>query len=220
MLTHRLLAHVEHGFGLRTTPEPRGLVRPRQVHGARAIDVQRCRAQPTPEADAIVSREPGVPVGVLTADCVPILLCAANGALVAAVHAGWRGLARGVIDAAFDAMRHEAGGAPQAAVIGPHIGPCCYEVDAPVLEALRGRFGTALSRAQRPSRPGHVHLDLGALARHALLEAGLPAQACAALPDACTQCDATRFHSHRRDGRLAGRLVHFIAARGAPRGEA
>jgi YfiH family protein len=166
------------------------------------------------EADAIVSTEPARPVGVATADCLPILLAARGGEAVAAVHAGWRGLARGVIPAAVAALGRVAGAsAGLVAVLGPHIGPCCYEVDEPVLGPLRERFGAGLGPALRPGRPAHAWLDLGLLGRAALLEAGLAAEDVGFLPDTCTRCDSRRFHSFRRDGPRAGRLLHFAAAR-------
>lgn len=214
-LTHALLAacRVEHGFGVRGFEGPADLLRPRQVHGARAVDAGACAREPRPDADAVISGSPGVAVGVVTADCVPILVASARGDAVAAIHAGWRGLARGIVEAGIDAVRHAAAGAPLRAVVGPHIGPCCYEIDGPVIEALRAPFGAALDAALVPGRAGHALLDLGALARAALLRAGLAPGGVAALPASCTRCDAERFHSYRRDGARAGRLVHFIAVR-------
>jgi YfiH family protein len=136
------------------------------------------------------------------------------GTTVAAVHAGWRGLAAGVVTAGVAAVRELARRpSPLVAAIGPHIGACCYEVDGPVVDALRERFAPALEGASRPTRPGHVAIDLAALAREALVGAGLAPDAIGVLPDACTRCDRERFFSYRRDGLAAGRLVHFIAAR-------
>jgi YfiH family protein len=211
-LTHPLLAAHAHGFGLRDSPVPEGLLRPRQVHGPIVVSAATCREVPPPEADAVLSTEPGVPVGVVTADCVPVLLADATGGVVVAAHAGWRGLAQGILAQSVDALRRNST-APLVAVIGPHIGPCCYEVDAPVLEPLREAFGAALDDALTLGRPGHAQLDLGCLARHTLARAGLDASCIGALSAACTHCDAARFHSFRRDGARSGRLVHHIAAR-------
>lgn len=204
----------QHGFGLRGTPPPPGVLRPRQVHGVGIATVEACRATPPPEADAVVSLEPGVPVAVVTADCVPVLLATPSGHGVAAVHAGWRGLAGGVLGAAVEALARSSGTAPGqlAAGIGPHIGPCCYEVDAPVLEALAAGRSDGLRAAARPARPGHALLDLGRLTVAALVAAGVPADSIGRSAGACTRCDAERFHSYRRDGPRAGRLLHFIAA--------
>ena len=215
-LRHPLLDErgIEHGFGVRGTPPPPNTRRARQVHGARIASERECAGPALPAADGIASSAPGVPVAVFTADCVPILLATRCGAAVAAVHAGWRGLAAGVVGAGVAAVRELAGSpSPLVAAIGPHIGACCYEVDAPVIDALRGRFARALPGAMRPTRPGHALLDLAALVRDALAGAGLAPEAVGAFPDACTRCDPERFHSYRRDGPAAGRLVHFIAAR-------
>jgi YfiH family protein len=212
---------VAHGFGVRGSPEPPGCVRPRQVHGIQVMTAHRAGGAGIEEADAIVSDVSGLAVAVVSADCVPILVTDRAGAHVAAIHAGWRGLAAGVVAEGLAALTR-AGAAPAqlCAVIGPHIGPCCYEVDAPVIDALTARFAAAADTALRPTRPGHALLDLGALARVDCLRAGLAAAAVATLADACTRCDAARFHSFRRDGARSGRLLHFVAARaeggGAP----
>jgi hypothetical protein len=211
-LRHPLLAarELRHGFGTRAAAEPPGLWRPRQVHGAAVVVAEEWDPEQAPPADAILCERPGRPIGVVTADCVPLL--AAAGRAVLAVHAGWRGLARGVVEAGLAALRRAAGGAPAVAVIGPHIGPCCYEIDALVLEGLARRFGSELEAALRPSGPGHRRLDLGRLVRHALERAGLAPERIGAVPGACTSCDALHYHSYRRDGARAGRLVHFVAA--------
>lgn len=208
-----LACGVEHGFGLRGTSRE-GLLRPRQVHGARVVTAAECAKPGPPAADAITSTLAGQAVAVVTADCVPILVAAADGSAVAAIHAGWRGLAAGVIGAGVSALAElAAGSASLVAVVGPHIGACCYEVDEPVRDGLARRFGDSLASSTRPTRPGHVALDLGELSRLALGRAGLLPEAVGSVPDACTRCDATRFHSFRRDGARSGRLIHFIAAR-------
>jgi hypothetical protein len=217
-LTHPLLGDcgVEHGFGVRDAPSPPDLARPVQVHGAEIATREAC-ARERCEADGVVATGPGERVGIVTADCAPLLLATEDGRAVAAVHAGWRGLAAGVVRNGVAALRAAAGGSSLVCAIGPHIGPCCYEVDAPVLTALRLHFGAALDEAAGPARAGHAMLDLGALARAALLAAGLSEGRVGSLPDACTHCDASRFHSYRRDGPRAGRLVHFVAPRAAER---
>jgi copper oxidase (laccase) domain-containing protein len=135
---------------------------------------------------------------------------------VAAIHAGWRGLAAGVVAAGLDALAVLAGsGVARIAVIGPHIGPCCYEVDAPVLDALESRFADALGAATRPARPGRAMLDLALLVRRELEACGVAPESIDSLSDACTACHPERFHSFRRDGERAGRMQHYIAAGGA-----
>ena len=216
-LTDPVLAGVRHGFGTRDAPAPDVYVRPHQVHGAAVVEATACRnaAQP-PDADGIVSALPGLAVAVVTADCVPVLLAAPVGTAVSAVHAGWRGLAAGVVKAAVEVLVRVSGAGPAelVAAIGPHIGPCCYEVEEPVLEALERCHGSAARAAARPARPGHALLDLGGLVRAALFDAGLPAAAVGGAAAVCTRCDPERFHSHRRDGARAGRLLHHVTASG------
>ncbi len=215
-LRHALLSNigVDHGFGLRGLAKLAGLRCPRQVHGVAVATAQQCAGQdPPPEADAVVSEQIGVRVAVVTADCLPILLAGDRGRVVAAVHAGWRGLAGGVISACLAALRERLGKSEGvAAVIGPHIGKCCYEVDEPVLGAFAERFSETLPRALRQTRPGHAQLDLGLLAREALRAEGVESDRIGLLAAACTACDSERFFSYRRDGPETGRLVHFIAA--------
>jgi len=217
-LTVPLLASrgIRHGFGLRDSGEPPGLLRPKQVHGIEVAAASDFERTPHPEADAVVSREVGVPVGVVTADCVPLLLATHSGAAVAAVHAGWRGLAKGVVEAGIDALRHgaEMRECEIVAAIGPHIGACCYEVDEPVLEALESRFPDELRGHLAPSKdPGHAYLSLSRLVRAELTRLGVGPDQVAEVPRSCTRCDALRFHSYRREGLRAGRLVHFVCAR-------
>jgi len=128
-LRHELLADagIAHGFGMRGAEPPERLLRPRQVHGARVIRLTEVSDAGDPaggvlgEADAIVSAAAGRPVGVVTADCVPILIATPSGC-VAAVHAGWRGLAAGVIGAAVEGLAELAPDAHAAlAAIGPHV---------------------------------------------------------------------------------------------------
>ena len=215
-LRHALLSNigVDHGFGQRGLAELAGLRCPRQVHGVAVATAQQCAGQdPPPEADAVVSEQIGVRVAVVTADCLPILLAGDRGRVVAAVHAGWRGLAGGVIGACLAALRERLGKSEGvAAVIGPHIGKCCYEVDEPLLGVFEERFSETLPRALRQSRPGHAWLDLGPLAREALRAEGVESDRIGFLQGTCTACDAERFYSYRRDGPETGRLVHFIAA--------
>jgi copper oxidase (laccase) domain-containing protein len=131
-IEHALLhgCGVRHGFGTRGDAPPARLLRPRQVDGARVASARECAHGI--DADAVVARGGADAVGVVTADCVPVLAASADGRAVAAIHAGWRGLAAGVIEAGIAALREQAPGAALRAVIGPHIGPCCYGIDEPV----------------------------------------------------------------------------------------
>ncbi len=218
-ITHPLLAgeRVAHGFGTRACSPPPALVRPRQVHGTRVVVLRREMMVEIGEADAIVSERPALPIGVVTADCLPLLVATPHGS-VAAVHAGWRGLAAGVISEALSALAALTpdGITGASAVIGPRVGSGCYEIDAPVAEALARRFAGAVDTALVATRPGHWQLDLATLACVDLVRSGVAADRVAALAGVCTACDAERFHSYRRDGPRSGRLFHWIAARPDP----
>ena len=185
---------------------------PKQVHGTEvAIADQRGRLS-VMEADAVVCQQPGMGVGVVTADCVPILAALGGGRVVAAIHAGWRGLAAGVIESGLQKLLEDAKpGEDRVAVIGPHIGACCYEVDKPVLEALIPRYADWLDEACQTSRPNHVRLDLAKVVAPILSAAGFRADQIGQVPDSCTSCSGDHFQSFRRDGEAAGRMLHRIA---------
>jgi polyphenol oxidase len=166
----------------------------KQVHGARVITVTASTGQhraPLAEADAIVTTASGVAPTVLAADCVPIVI-AARGA-VAAVHAGWGGLDAGVIAEAAARVRTLSGSVLNAA-IGPAAGACCYEVG----DDLHRRFALRSQDFRR-----HQNLDLKAIARVQLMEAGVArVHDC----DVCTICgDPALTFSYRRDGAATGR---------------
>lgn len=216
-LRHRALS-VAHGFGTRAAVEPVALQRPRQVHGRRVVELGSENPAELGEADALIAKHPGVRIGIVTADCVPILV--AQGARVAAIHAGWRGLALGVVEAtlaALDAVASDEERRRRVAVVGPHICPKHYEIDTPVRTALEERHARVLERVLVPTRPGHWQLDLGMVAQEALVRAGCAAERVHRLSNCCTFADSKRFASRRRDGAGTGRLVHWIEApRSAP----
>lgn len=206
---------VVHGFGTRTSRAPETTLRPIQVHGVDVMRVAR-DADPTPrEADVIVCGGFAQSVGIVTADCVPILACAESGTAVAAIHAGWRGLAAGVVEAGIQALREVAPpGSTLFAAIGPHIGACCYEVDGRVLDAMEDRFGSAHVReASHATRDGHARLDLALISQLALDRSGVAQTGRARFDGRCTACDDAHFHSFRRDGEAAGRMGHYIVSR-------
>lgn len=203
-----------HGFGERGAQAPGSTVFPRQVHGIRVARAQALagaeRGEPV-EADAIVSAIPGLAVGIVTADCVPILVASRDGSRVGAIHAGWRGLAAGVIEAGIEAMDCDVSGL--VAAVGPAARGCCYEVDEPVARALAARYAELLEQVLVPGRSGHYQLDLPRLASRVLGRVGLDPDRLGSAHRLCTICTpGPRFESHRRDGRLAGRLQHFIRA--------
>lgn len=179
-----------------------------QVHGA---DLLLAPWEGTPEADAGLALEPGWLLGIETADCLPVLLVDPVLRRVAAAHAGWRGTAAGVARATARALV-ERGSRPEdlLAALGPCIGPCCYEVG----DELRQAFGPEGEGAFRPGPRGRPHLDLRAANRRQLVELGLRPERLSDVDD-CTCCRAERYHSYRRDGRGAGRMLSFVGfARG------
>jgi hypothetical protein len=179
-----------------------------QVHGARVVRAE-LAATGSP-ADAVVTDRPGVLLGVVTADCVPILLHDPRARAVGAVHAGWRGTAAGIARAAVRALGEAYGSRPQdlTAVMGPAIGPCCYEVGPEVREALEGAQPGAGAAAGR-GRNGGDTLDLWRANRMILEGAGLAPERIHLLRH-CTSCRADLFPSYRRDGAGCGRMLAFI----------
>lgn len=199
-----------HGFAERDAQVPGFTLFPRQVHGVGVVRGESLGRSGAVEADAITSSTPGLAVGILTADCVPILVASEDGSRVAAIHAGWRGLAAGVIEAGLAAMASPA--AELRVAVGPAARACCYEVDAPVTLALGVRYSDLLSDVLVPSRPGHHRLDLPELAVRVLARTGVASARIGTAHRLCTICTAgPRFESYRRDGAAAGRLRHFIA---------
>ncbi len=175
-----------------------------QVHGTRVLDAATvCNA---PEADASMTTHPGVVCAIMTADCMPVLLADAAGRVVAAAHAGWRGLAAGVLQNTVAAMR-DAGASEILAWLGPGIGPQAFEVGDEVRDAF-APLGAAGRAAFSPvaAKPGKFLADLPALARLTLAGAGV---AQVAGGNDCTVGDARRFYSYRRD-RMTGRMASLI----------
>ncbi|AXK71000.1 peptidoglycan editing factor PgeF [Lysobacter sp. TY2-98] len=178
----------------------------RQVHG---IDVVRFAssdiASDEPQADASVTSDPGVVLAILTADCLPVLFAARDGSEVAGAHAGWRGLADGVLEATIAAMRTSPDGV--VAWLGPAAGPADYEIGVDVHDAFVDRDPGAAT-AFAATRAGHWRVDLYALARRRLVAAGIS-------PDAIhggelsTIGEPARFFSHRRD-RRTGRMASLV----------
>jgi YfiH family protein len=206
---------VSHGFGQRGSQVPDLAVFPSQVHGIEVLDARRAGGPSTIPADAVVTSAAGVSIGIVTADCVPILAATTSGSTVAAIHAGWRGLAAGVIESGLRALRSKSDGEALACAIGPAARGCCYEVDEPVRIGLSDRYREHLDEVLVSSRPGHFLLDLPLLAARILESSGVRSSQIGTLHRVCTICDAKRFESYRRDGSQAGRLKHFITRPGS-----
>ena len=175
----------------------------RQVHGIRVADLDALEPQAAITADGAVTGSPGRVAAVLTADCMPLLLCDRTGARVGVVHAGWRGMAAGVIESALDAMRVD--GSEVLAWMGPTIGPDAFEVGAEVREAfVAGDAGAA--EAFRAHTPGKFMADLYRLARRRLAARGVHAVYGGGF---CTFHEPDRFFSYRRVQK-SGRMGAFI----------
>ena len=170
----------------------------RQLHGT---VVARHPGQPgsAPEADALVAFEPGQVCAVLTADCLPVTFCDRAGSRVAVAHAGWRGLAGGVLQATVSAL--ECDPDEVIAWLGPAIGPSVYEVGADVAAAFPDEFDQGFT----PHGERWL-LDLYALARLKLAVTGVTAVSGG---DLCTYSEPDRFYSYRRDGQT-GRMATLI----------
>lgn len=185
-----------------------------QAHGAKAAVVGVAdRGAIMPGVDILVTRDPSVVLAVHCADCVPVILVDSTRGAVAAVHTGWRGTAEGAAAAAVRAMGDACGSHPGDLVValGPAIGPCCYQVDRPVIERFDAWPWT--DEVFVPVRTGRWRLDLWDANRRQLIDAGIPPDA-VAVAGLCTACHRDLLFSHRRDG-LSGRMAALIAAPGA-----
>ena len=199
------LGHVTEGPG-----EAPCLATLKQIHSTKSIILKSpVRPGPLPdqEGDALVTNHPGTLVSVRTADCVPVLLVDEQAGVVAAIHAGWRGAVAGIVPEtiAICVTQFQSHPASLKAAVGPSIGPCCYEVDAPVIDPLRARYPDWPGVLEQTS-VGKGRLDLKRLIRHQLLEAGL-APACIDTVELCTHCRADLFYSYRREGQVIGTMV-------------
>ena len=172
-----------------------------QVHGTGVVDA--AVAEQGNDADGAFATAPGAVCAVMTADCLPVLLCDRAGTRVAAAHAGWRGLLNGVVEAAVEAL--DSPPAELLAWLGPAIGPDAFEVGEEVRDAFL-KDDPGAEEAFRPSPAGRWLADIYRLARRRLVRMGLSAVHGGGL---CTFSDAERFYSYRRDGRT-GRMASLI----------
>jgi polyphenol oxidase len=189
------------------------LVSVKQVHGTDALVLDR----PLTESDqfpggwdALVTDQPGVTVAVRTADCVPVLVHDPRRRIVAAIHAGWRGAVAGIVSKTFTLMANRFGSTRTdlRVSIGPSVGPCCYEVDDPVLDQLR--MGLSDWESVVHDYRGHkARLDLKALIRRQVEGEGVTARSVSSV-NLCTICQDQLFYSYRREGRVNGTMVNGI----------
>jgi hypothetical protein len=171
-----------------------------QCHGTTVVEIP---ATGTSQADASVARQPGQVCAVLTADCLPVLMCDRQGERVAAAHAGWRGLAAGILQATLATMQADPAGI--LVWLGPAIGPRAFEVGEDVYLAFT-RQNAAMEPAFSPSSPQHWYADLYRLAQISLQASGVQHIFGGHW---CTWTDRQRFYSYRRDG-VTGRMASLI----------
>lgn len=180
----------------------------RQMHGAAAVRAPE-RGGFAGEADVLATGERGLPLAIFTADCLAIIVVDVEARALALAHVGWRGTVEHAQQAAVRALTMLGGRAPRAHVaIAPSIGPCCYEVDTPVIEAFTSAFGDRARGWMRPTRPGHVMLDLWAANEAVLVDAGIDPTRIEN-PRLCTACHPELLYSYRKGNR--GRLVTVAA---------
>lgn len=180
-----------------------------QVHGTDVFDADAAAAGgPAVRADAAVTRQPGRVLAILVADCMPVLFASADGAVLGAAHAGWRGLSAGVLEATVRAMRVEPRG--MHAWLGPAIGARHFEVGADVYAAFAAHDARAAA-AFIPNARGRWQCDLEALARSRLGALGITQVSAAGL---CTFAAVADCYSYRRDGRT-GRMAALLWRTGA-----
>jgi len=172
------------------------------VHGTAIVDIDVPRDSTTPQADASLSRKPNNICAVMTADCLPILLCKKDGSVVAAIHAGWRGLLAGIVEKTVTRLAE-----PQniLAWLGPAIGPGNFEVGGEVKTAFAEK-NPIMQQAFQQVDEAHFHADLYALARITLLQSGVKRMYGG---EHCTYNQPDQFYSYRRDG-VTGRMASLI----------
>lgn len=182
-----------------------------QVHGTAVVEAQPSALPPV--ADAQWTRQRGVACAIMTADCLPVLFCSTSGDVVAAAHAGWRGLLAGVLEATVEAMQAPAQNV--LAWLGPAIGPAAFEVGQEVRYAFVAAAGPADSHrvaacfAPSAGHPNHWYADLYALARVRLSALGITRIFGG---EFCTHRDESQFFSFRRDGQT-GRMASLVLLR-------
>ena len=229
------IPELDHGFGTRLwKPDPLTMATMHQVHSNSVLAVD--RPGPAGEGDALITCMRGLILSIKTADCYPILIADPRTRSIAAIHAGWRGTAGRIVAETVARMQADFGASPGDlhAAIGPGIGICCYEVGEEVarhfqsesersgpapLAHARGSAapdgtGTVSERSKsgimRSGSPVRRNIDLAAINRHQLVESGVPAGQIH-LAGRCTFCEPDLFHSYRRDGDQAGRMISFIS---------
>lgn len=187
-----------------------------QIHSAIIHVVNWTNRQPMMgQGDGLVTADPDIYLFMRFADCTPLLFYDPVRGAVGSTHAGWRGTMQNAAGATVRAMVEALGCRPAdiIAVIGPAIGPCCYEVGPEVVEAVEETFGPTHDLLTPNGRPGHAHFDMWAANRRQLTAAGVGQ---IIQTDLCTACRTDQFFSHRAEKGRTGRLGTLIGLRGQP----
>jgi YfiH family protein len=162
------------------------------------------------EGDALVTNQTQFLLVVRTADCVPVLLVDQKTGVIGAIHAGWRGAVGGIVPKTIQTCVEQFGSnvAHMHVAIGPSIGPCCYEIDAQVVEPLQTRYPDWIGVLQE-TKEGKAMLDLKKLIWHQILASGIPEQQVEQIEE-CTHCRDDLFFSYRREGKVNGTMMSGI----------
>jgi YfiH family protein len=181
-----------------------------QVHGDNLIEVKDKKMKEAGEADGLVTAESDIYLGVLTADCVPILIIAPKQRLAAAVHAGWRGTLAGIAEKAVANFKsnYNVGAEELEVALGPSIGVCCYEVKEDVTGPLMKKWGS-LTTPSVAVRDGKSYVNLRRLNRDILRHAGVPGKQLFEIGP-CTSCATEEFYSYRKQGGETGRQMGIV----------
>ncbi len=202
------LSRVSSAFGL----DAGRLVTVNQVHGDNVllVDDKTQHLRKKVDADAVITTVSGVPIGILTADCLPVLLYDPVKRAVAAVHAGWKGSAAGVVLKTIEMMKKKFSTRPGdiLAALGPYIGPCCYAVKENVASEFERGFGSS-SVDYIQDIYGELRLDIGMGNISQLVGAGVQREKISMVA-ACTSCNNGLLFSYRKDNGVTGRQLSFI----------
>ena len=203
----------ESGIIKATEPDFPKMISVQQVHGTDVLVVDhpvQVGEKFSGGWDAILTNQPNLLVTVRTADCVPLLLADSYQRIVGTVHAGWRGAVNGIIPKTLERMKKEFGCAMDSIqmAIGPSAGPCCYEVDTPVIGPLQKNFSDWQSvLTMHSEQVGKI--DLKELIRRQAMESGIPTEQIHTL-NLCTICRPEQFSSYRREGKVHGAMVSGV----------
>ena len=186
------------------------IVSMKQMHGDNLIEVTDKTMKEAGEADAMVTAESGIYLGVLTADCVPLLFIAPKQRLAAAVHAGWRGTLLGIASKTVEYLmtRYGVDAGDLEVALGPSIGVCCYDVNNDVATPLMKKWGS-LTTASIAMKDGKPHINLSRLNRDILRAAGVPGTQLFQIGP-CTRCSADDYFSYRGEGGETGRQISVV----------